>query len=231
MARLTALACSLGSICLLLFAGSASAAVLPLAEGWALQSSARVKDGGEAITAPGYKAGGLVPDLGAQHGGGRAGEEQRLPGSLLRDEHPQLPGDELPASARTSPSTRWRRTAPSPCPGGTASSSRVPAGWKGQTRLAALRRHQLPRQHLGQRQADRQAGRGGGGPAHLRVQHHRAPHAGSRTSWRCRSGPPRRTSWPSPSSTGTRPRRTSRWGCGARSTSAAAARLPSATPP
>jgi exo-1,4-beta-D-glucosaminidase len=61
MARPTATACSLVSISLLLFAGSAAGAVLPLAEGWALQSSAKVKDSGEVIAAPAYKPEGWYP--------------------------------------------------------------------------------------------------------------------------------------------------------------------------
>ena len=72
---------------------------------------------------------GLVPDHRAQHGGGRAGQEQGLPRSLRRDEHPHVPGHGLSRSARTSRSSPCPPTAPSPCPGGTASSSTCrPAG-------------------------------------------------------------------------------------------------------
>ncbi len=65
MARPTALARSLGSISLLVAcgvgAGSAAAEVLPLADGWALQSSAKAKEPGETIATVGYRAEGWYP--------------------------------------------------------------------------------------------------------------------------------------------------------------------------
>ena len=55
----------------------------------------------------------------------------------------------------------------------------LPGIVQGQDGLAELRRHQLPRQHLAQRKADRQLGRRRRRVAHVRVQHYRAAKPGA----------------------------------------------------
>jgi exo-1,4-beta-D-glucosaminidase len=60
-AALIAPAVVLALLGLLGFSGAAAAAVLPLAEGWTLQSSAKVKDPGPAIASPAYKPDGWYP--------------------------------------------------------------------------------------------------------------------------------------------------------------------------
>ena len=87
---------------------------------------------------------------------------------------------------------------------------------QGKDGLAEVRRHQLPRQHLAERKADRQFRRRRRRMAHLRIQCHRGSQAGrgkrARGSGRA---PPPNTISPSPLSTGIPRLRTRTWASGA----------------
>ena len=73
----------------------ASAERLPLAQGWALQSSAKVKAAGEELSRPGFATEGWHRVERAEHGGRGARRGGGLSGSLLRHEPALDPGDDL----------------------------------------------------------------------------------------------------------------------------------------
>ncbi len=93
-------------------------------------------------------------------------------------------------------------------------------------RLASLRRHQLPRQHLGERHPDRDAPpRWPASSAATSSTSRRSRTRGRRTRWRWRCSAPSPTTSRSCGSTGTPPPPTRTWACGATCTSRTAGPL------
>ena len=171
-----------GLVAMVLLAAGAPAAAaergantLPLAEGWALQSSAKVKEPGEVVVHPGVQGRRLVPDHRAQHGGGGAGRSNKVyPDPYFGMNIRNYPGMTYPIGKNFS---KYPMAADSPfaVPWWYRKQFTLPAGLEGQERLAALRGHQLPGQHLAERQADRQARGRRRRPAHLRARTSPAP--------------------------------------------------------
>ncbi len=60
------------------FAATEPFPVLPLADGWTLQSSGKVAETGDVISTPVLRAERVVHGYGANHGGGRIGKAEGL---------------------------------------------------------------------------------------------------------------------------------------------------------
>ena len=68
---------------------------IDLAEGWTIQSSAKVAEKGEVISTSGFRTGRLVSVERADYSSGRAGEQQGLSRPVLRNEPPVHSGHDL----------------------------------------------------------------------------------------------------------------------------------------
>ena len=99
---------------------------LLLDKDWDLQTSANVRVSGAELSQAAFKPNAWHAVDGAHHGGGRAGQERRLSRPVLRDEHPRHSRHDLQGRLELLQQRDGRPTAPSPCPGGTASSSGCP---------------------------------------------------------------------------------------------------------
>ena len=202
---------------------------MPLAEGWALQSSAKVKDPGEVIATAAYKAEGWYPITVPSTVVAGLVKNNVYPDPYFGMNIRSYPGMAYPIGKNFS---KFPMPADSPfaVPWWYRKQFSIPAGLEGPERLAALRGHQLPGQHLGQRPADRQGQEEAAGALrtyefNVTARQARRPERGGGAGLDPqgkRPGHHLRRLEP-------RPRPTSRWACGARCTSAPAARPPCAT--
>ncbi len=127
---------------------------LELREGWAIQSSAKVTAGGEALSQPGFATAGWHRATRADHRRLGPGGRRHLPRPVLRDEPAEDPGHDLQGrhellERRDARGQPVRRALVVP------HGARPAARGGRQDPLAAPRRRQLPLRRLAQRQEDR----------------------------------------------------------------------------
>ena len=166
-------------IALMLLAIPLSAATrIPLAQRWELQSSAKVADSGAEISTAAYQASGWYP----------ASVPATVIATLVKNKVYADPtfGMNLRAIPGTSyaPGTNFSNEpmppgSPFAVPWWYRTALRSPRRLQRTPGVAALRRHQLPRQHLAERQEDRERERDCRRMAHLRVERDRGRVAGA----------------------------------------------------
>ena len=141
---------------------------------------------------PAFQANRLVPGHGADHGRRRAGEAKGPSDPIFGMNLRQIPGVTYPIGANFS-NIAMHPTVPSSVSWWYRKTVHAAGELQGKDDLAEFSRHQLPRQHLAERQADREIGRRRRRLAHLRVQRHRRrPSPARRMCWPSRSSRPRR---------------------------------------
>ena len=156
-------------------AGSTAAAAergantLPLAQGWALQSSAQVKDAGEVVSTPAFKAEGWYPITVPSTVVAGLVANKVYPDPYFGMNIRNYPGMSYPMGKNFS---KYPMAAYEPVRRALVVPDVVqdPGRVEGPQRVAALPGHQLPGEHLAERPADQQARRDRRRPADLRSQ-------------------------------------------------------------
>ena len=124
--------------------------------GWALQSSAVDKASGEVLSQPGFDTAGWQTTTVPNTVVGALVDTGNYPDPYFGMNLRGIPGTTYPIGERFTLMPTCRRTARSRVPWWYRKEFDLPAPGDGRSRLAALRRHQLPRQHLGERHAHRE---------------------------------------------------------------------------
>ena len=202
----------------------------PLRQGWAIQSSADVHESGAILSTPAYTPRNWYTATLPSTVLSALVKAHVYPDPYIGMNLRSIAGTSYPISFNFSNAPMppdspfrhswWYRT-----------KFDLPAGVSRQDRVAGLRRHQLPRQRLGERQAGSLRGQRGRRLAPVRIRRHRAAASPARpTRSPSKSSRRSRTIWPSPSSTGIRSRPTRTWASGAMCGSPPPVRWPSAIP-